>query len=104
MALGERRHLGLGQRVVHAAAGTSSGRSAARSAATAALDLAGGRAAAGRLVHDRLEELVRVVVGLGLHVLGQGDERRAAVGRVEQRGDRLGQRRSTCSGRVMRSQ
>ena len=40
----------------------------------------------------RLEDAGRVVVGLGLDVLGQADEGRAAGGRIEHRRDRVGER------------
>ena len=40
----------------------------------------------------RLEEALRVVVGLGLHVLAEGEADRAAVGRVGHRAQRAGQR------------
>ena len=40
----------------------------------------------------RLEEALRVVVGLGLHVLAEGEADRAAVGRIGHRAQRAGQR------------
>ena len=42
--------------------------------------------------HPRLEEALRVVVGLGLHVLAEGEAHRAAVGRVGHRPERAGER------------
>ena len=45
-----------------------------------------------QLVHDGLEQPHGEVPGLGLHVLRQADEGRAAIGRVDHRGDRERQR------------
>ncbi len=44
------------------------------------------------VVHALREEASGIVEGLGLHVLRQRERRRAAIGRVEQHGDRLRQR------------
>ena len=90
--LGEAAQPRLGERVVHAAAGHDQRRLGAAQRLGGGRQLALVGALPARLVHDGLEQPHRVVVGLGLDVLRQPEEGRAAVGGVEQRGDRERQR------------
>jgi hypothetical protein len=96
--------LGLGARVVHAAAADDQRPLGGADRSRGALELAEVGTGRGDLTDLHLEELVRVVVRLGLHVLGQREERRAARGRVEHGRHACGSEWMTCSGRVMRSQ
>ena len=92
VALGERRQCVFGERVVHPSPGDDEGTLRVAEQCGGGGDLGDVRPWPGDLVDDRLEQAQRVVVVLRLHVLGQGNERRPAVGRVEHQGDRLGQR------------
>ena len=87
---GQRR---LGAAVAHAAAGDQQ-RLLGRAQQVRRLPRAGAGRARGRGMWwtRRLEEALGIVERLGLHVLAQADEGRAAIGRVEQHAQRLGQR------------
>ena len=92
MTLGERGEHLLGERVVHSPAGDDQRPTRLANGGDGRAELSGVRARAGDLVDDWFEQTRRKVVGLRLDVLGQGDERRTAVRRVEHHGQRLGQR------------
>ena len=78
--------------VVHAAAGDDQRPLRPGQVADRVLQLGGIRAGAAQAVNPLAEEILGIVVGLGLHVLAQGDDRGTASGGIGQRGDRLGQR------------
>jgi hypothetical protein len=86
--LGEAAQARLRQGVVHAPPGHDQGRLGAAQRGDGRCQLAMVGAHAAQLVHDRLEQPHGVVIGLRLDVLGQPEEGRAAIGRVEHRGDR----------------
>ena len=86
-----RRELGLGTRVVDAASGDDQRPDGVADDLGGTPQLLDVGTRSGDLVHGPLEEAVGVVVRLGLDVLGQRDERRAAVRRVEHRGHRVRQ-------------
>ena len=92
VALGERHELGLRQRIAHAAAGDQKRLLGVAQQAGRGDQLLHIGPRARHLVDTPLEELGRIVEGLALHILGQGDERRPALGRVGQHRDRLRQR------------
>ena len=91
-ALGEVGEQVLGAGVEHAAAGDDDRglRGADRGDDLGDLDRVGLGAA--DAPDARLEEALGVVVGLGLHVLAEGEADRAAVGRVGHRAQRAGER------------
>ena len=68
------------------------------------LDLARIGRDAAHTMHALVEEAGWVVVGLGLHVLAEGERHRPAFGRIGQdRQSRVLSAGTICSGRVMRS-
>ncbi len=98
VALGEGEQLGLGEGVVDTAAGEDQrlrSRPQRRHRSSELPSIGPGP-------HDRVmprcQELIRDVEGQRLHVLGQPDQRRAAVGGVEHRVDRQRERREDLVG------
>ncbi len=88
---GEAGQLSLGHRVVDTPTGDQQRPLGRAQGGGGALELAQVRAGTRRDVHGPAEELTGVVPRLGLGVLGQSEHRRAAVSRVEQHPERLGQ-------------
>ena len=85
MGLGEVGELGFGEGVVHTTACDDQrllGVGDRRRGRVELMDVGSGP---GQVVDLLVEEPDREVVGLGRDVLGEADERRAAVGRVEHR-------------------
>ena len=92
VGFGEGGQLGLGQRVVGAAARHDERLACRPEDGDGGLELATVGPQPAQLVHLGVEQPLREVVGLGLDILRQADERRAAVGRIEHRLDRERQR------------
>ena len=81
----------FGERVVHAATGDDERRLRLADRGGRGAELGTVRARPAELMDDRLEQAGREVVRLALHILGQREEGRSAVRRIEQRRDRLRQ-------------
>ncbi len=90
--LGKRRQLGAGLRVMDAAAGDDQRPPGVLEHGCGARHLAAIGTGTARLVHPPFEEALGIVIGFALGVLAERQERRPAIGRIEHRGDRLGQR------------
>ena len=84
VALGEAGQRRLGTAVAHAAAGDQQRLLGGAQEGCRLFELAQVGARAGDVVDPPVEEAGGIVEGLGLHVLAQADEGRAAVGGVEQ--------------------
>ena len=92
--LGEHLQLELGAAVVHATAGDDQRARGLPQQVRGSHEVVQRGARPGHRARRHLvEERDREVVGLGLHVLRQAQEDRAAIGRVEHRGNRLRQAR-----------
>ena len=91
VAFGEGRQHFLGERMVHASPGNDQWPVRITQDGQGRAELDGVGPWPHDVVDDWLEQRERVVVRLALHILGQGDERWSAVGRVEHHGDRLRQ-------------